>query len=178
MLYPMTIETIIRTISLILAPVVMITSCAIFLNGLFTHYEHISARLRAMHRERLELFQTAGTGRSRAGETTAGIGVQRILEIEMQLPNMLRRQKLIRNAVVAIGIAISICVISMFIIALAAITNSPLAAEIALLAFLTGTGALLVGVLLTTLELYRSHREVVYEIQHGLSLRKEDDSFP
>jgi uncharacterized membrane protein len=62
----------------------------------------------------------------------------------------------------------------MFIIALAVITNTPLTAGTALLAFLIGTGALLVGIVITTLELYRSQREVAYEIRHGLSLRKED----
>ncbi len=54
----MSIDTIIRAISLILAPVVMISSCAIFLNGLLGHYRDISAPLRAMHRERLEFLQT------------------------------------------------------------------------------------------------------------------------
>jgi uncharacterized membrane protein len=65
-------------------------------------------------------------------------------------------------------------VFSMFIIALAVITNTPAIAAAALLAFLIGTGALLVCIVITTLELYRSQREVAYEIQHGLSLRKED----
>ncbi len=168
----MSIDTITHTISLILAPVVMISSCAIFLNGLFGHYQTIAARLRAMHRERLELLQTAGT--STTAEVSVGIIVQRILEIDTQLPNMLRRHKLIRNAVVAIGVAISIFITSMFIIALATAANSPLAAVIALLAFLIATGALLVGVITTTVELYRSHREVSYEIQHGMSLKKEN----
>jgi Protein of unknown function (DUF2721) len=168
----MSIDTITHTISLILAPVVMISSCAIFLNGLFGHYQTIAARLRAMHRERLELIQTAGT--STTAEVSVDIIVQRILEIDTQLPNMLRRHKLIRNAVVAIGVAISIFITSMFIIALATAANSPLAAVIALLAFLIATGALLVGVITTTVELYRSHREVSYEIQHGMSLKKEN----
>jgi Protein of unknown function (DUF2721) len=168
----MSIDTITHTISLILAPVVMISSCAIFLNGLFGHYQTIAARLRAMHRERLELLQTVGT--STTAEVSVDIIVQRILEIDTQLPNMLRRHKLIRNAVVAIGVAISIFITSMFIIALATAANSPLAAVIALLTFLIATGALLVGVITTTVELYRSHREVSYEIQHGMSLKKEN----
>jgi hypothetical protein len=170
----MTIETIIRTISLILAPTVMITSCMLFLNGLIARYEHITARMRAMHRERLELLQAAGPDGSSAAGRKLVLSIQRIVEIERQLPEMLRRHKLVRNAVVAIGIAIVIFVLSMFIIALAALTNSSLTAEIALLAFLTGTGALLVGVLFTTRELSQSHLEVVYEIQHGLSLKKEE----
>ena len=75
---------------------------------------------------------------------------------------------------VAIGVAVSIFITSMFIIALASATNSSLAAAIALIAFLLGTGALLVGVITTTIELYQSHREVSYEIQHGLSLKQEN----
>jgi hypothetical protein len=167
----MSIDTIIRTISLILAPVVMVSSCAIFLNGLFGHYQTISARLRAMHRERLELLQTVDV--STAAKRPVNITIQRILEIDTQLPKMLRRHELMRDAVVAICGAVCIFITSMFIIALASATNSSLAAVIALIAFLLGTGALLVGVITTTIELYQSHREVSYEIQHGLSLKQE-----
>ena len=169
----MTIDSIIRTISLTLAPVVMITSCAILLNGLLTRYESVSARMREMHRERLELLH----GLENTNNTIApssGFSTLRIHEIEVQLPNLLRRHKLIHNAVLAENSAILLFVSSMFIIALAVLTNNILTATIALLAFLIGTGALLVGVIITTLELSRSQREVTYEIQDGLKLRKED----
>jgi Protein of unknown function (DUF2721) len=169
----MTTEMIVRTISLILAPVVMITSCVLLLNGLLTRYEIISARMRAMHRERLDLLQVIGYKTS-DGEPTLGFSMQRVQEIETQLPPLLYRHKLIRNAILAVNVAILIFISSMFIIALAVITNTPLTAGTALLAFLIGTGALLVGIVITTLELYRSQREVAYEIRHGLSLRKED----
>ncbi len=65
----MTTEMIVRTISLILAPVVMITSCVLLLNGLLTRYEVISARMRAMHRERLDLLQVMDSKTS-SGEST------------------------------------------------------------------------------------------------------------
>lgn len=42
----------------------------------------------------------------------------------------------------------------------------------ALVAFLMGTGALLVGVLITTTEVRRSHHEVMYESQRVLDLGK------
>ena len=92
----------------------------------------------------------------------------------MQLPRLLQRHKLLRNAVLAENMAISFFITSMFIIALAPLTNSSLIATTALLIFLTGTGVLLVGVIITTLELSRSQREVTYEIQDGLKLKKED----
>jgi hypothetical protein len=169
----MTIDAIIRTISLILAPVVMITSCAILLNGLLARYESVSARMRAMHRERLELLQ--GLRNTSSGAVpTVGFITQRIHEIEAQLPQLLQRHKMIHDALFAINAAIVLFVICMFIIALAVLTNSTLIATIALLTFLTGTGMLLVGVIITTLELSRSQREVAYEIQDGLRLRKED----
>ena len=92
----MTIEMIIRTISLILAPVVMITSCALFLNGLLARYEFISNRMRTMHRERLELLETLGDSAG-SDKPTPGFIKQRVSEIEIELPNILRRHKLIRE---------------------------------------------------------------------------------
>ena len=169
----MTIDTIIRSISLILAPVVMITSCSIFLNGLLSRYDSISIRMRSMHHERLELLEVLGN-RSSDTKPTVGFSTQRIHEIEVQLPNLLLRHKMIRNAVLVVDAAILILVTSMIIIAASALSNSTLIAIIALLVFLIGTAALLAGVIITTLELSRSQREVTYEVQHGLSLKKED----
>jgi len=169
----MTIDSIIRTISLILAPAVMISSCAIFLNGIITRYESVGARMRAMHHERLELLQGLEHTTS-SGVPPGGFSTHRIHEIEVQLPHLLQRHKLLRNAVLAENSAIAFFVTSMFIIALAALTNSSLIATAALLIFLIGTGVLLVGVIITTLEISRSQREVTYEIQDGLKLRKED----
>ena len=169
----MTIDSIIRTISLILAPAVMISSCAIFLNGIITRYESVGARMRVMHHERLELLQGLDHITS-SGASTDGFSTHRIHEIEVQLPRLLHQHKLLRNAVLTENTAIAFFVTSMVIIALAALTNSSLIATAALLSFLIGTGALLVGVIITTLELSRSQREVAYEIQDGLKLKKED----
>ncbi len=151
----------------------MITSCAILLNGIITRYESVNVRMRTMHRERLELLHGL-RNITNSGVPTDEFNTRRIHEIEVQLPLLLQRHKLIRNAVLAENSAILIFVTSMFIIALAVLSNSTLIANIALLAFLIGTGALLVGVIISTLELYRSQREVAYEIQDGLRLRKED----
>ena len=169
----MTIDSIIRTISLILAPAVMISSCAIFLNGIITRYVSVSARMRALHHERLELLQGLEQTTS-SGVSTDGFSTHRIHEIEVQLPRLLHRHKLLRNAVLTENTAIACFVTSMVMIALAALTNSSLIATAALFIFLFGTCALLVGVIVTALELSRSQREVTYEIQDGLKLRKED----
>ncbi len=167
----MNIDATIRTINLIVAPAVMVTSCTLFLNGLLQRYHAISSIMRTMHRERLDLLRTIG--KSAAFESIDGITRERIREIERQLPSMLLRHNLIRNAVLFVNIAIVVFVLSMFIIAAANITNSSWMVIVALFCFLAGMGVLLTGVLTTTTEAYRSHRELTYEIQHGLSLGKE-----
>ena len=53
----------------------------------------------------------------------------------------------------------------------AAVVSVPIAKRLGLGSVL---GYLLAGVIITTLELSRSEREVAYEVQHGLSLKKED----
>jgi hypothetical protein len=54
----MSAETITRTIQLIVAPVVMLSACAIFVGGFLAHYEAINARMRTIVRELLELLRT------------------------------------------------------------------------------------------------------------------------
>jgi Protein of unknown function (DUF2721) len=169
----MNIDTTIRTISLIVAPVVMITSCALFLNGLLQRYYAISSTMRMMHRERLDLLRATGKSVTSALESMDGVTAERLREIETQLPSMLLRHNLIRNAVLVVDIAILVFVLSMFIIAAANMTNSSWIAIVALCCFLAGMGVLLTGVAITTIEVYRSQRELTYEIQHGLSLGKE-----
>ena len=151
----------------------MISSCAIFLNGIITRYESVGTRMRLMHHERLELLQRLELT-TNSSVPAAGFSTHRINEIEVQLPRLLHRHILLRNAVLSENTAIAFFVISMFIIALAALTNSTLISVAALLIFLIGTGALLIGIIITTLELSGSQREVAYEIQDGLKLRKED----
>jgi len=167
-----TIEMIVRTISLILAPVVMITSCVLFLNGLLGRYEVITTRMRAMHHERLDILEVLGESIT-SNHAVRSVREGRAQEIELQLPALLHRHKLVRNAMLAVNGAILLFVGSMFVIALAVVTSAPPLAAGALLVFLAATGLLLVGVVITTVELYRSQREVAYEIRHGLGLKLE-----
>ncbi len=169
----MDIEATIRTINLIVAPAVMVTSCTLFLNGLLQRYHAISSIMRTMHRERLQLLRAADKSATDALASIDSVTSERLREIERQLPSMLVRHNLIRNAVLVVNVAILVFVLSMFIIALANIANSSWLVIVALFCFLAGMGVLLSGVAITTIEAYRSHRELTYEIRHGLSLGKE-----
>jgi hypothetical protein len=164
----LTVDSLTRVIGAILAPVVMVTSCSIFMNGLFTRYESVGARMRSLHRERLDLLDET---RQLAAATATSHQRRRIDEIEHQLPGLLRRHRLIRNAVMAVSLALIVLVGGMFLIAAAEITGSATAALLALLAFLLGTAAFLAGVAIAAFELWHSQREVEYEIQDGLKIR-------
>ena len=111
----MDIEMVARNIQLILAPVVMVTSCAILLGGLLGRYAAINDRLRAMNRERLDLWY--------AGATQDAFHMERLREIDAQMPDLLRRHKFVHNSVLAIFAAILIFVASMFVIAFATGAN-------------------------------------------------------
>jgi len=107
--------------------------------------------MRAMHHERLDLLHQLGDATSH-GVPSDGFSTHRIHEIEVQFPHLLQRHILLRNAVLAENAAIAFFVTSMFIIALAILTNSSPIATAALLIFLIGTGGLLLGIIITTLE--------------------------
>ncbi|NJL20707.1 MAG: DUF2721 domain-containing protein [Leptolyngbyaceae cyanobacterium SM1_3_5] len=85
-------------------------------------------------------------------------------EIDRQIPLLTRRHRLLQNTVLVIYGAISIFLINMFAIALTVVIGSDVAATFALLLFLLGTGVLLLGVFLTTVEVQMSHRAICYEV--------------
>jgi hypothetical protein len=151
----MDIETVTRTIQLILAPVVMVTACAILLTGMLSRYAAINDRLRAMARERLELLATAD-----------GLAGERLEEIDTQLPTLLHHHKLAHDSVLFVYYAVAVYIADMFVIAAIAAAGAVWASIAVLLLFLAATGLLFVGVLLTALEVRTSHQALHYEVQH------------
>ena len=164
-------QTIANTIQLIIAPVVMVTACAIILSGLLTHYAAVNDRLRLMTRERLDLLRALRLETGNPGGVDP-YTVERLDQIDRQMPELLNRHQFIRQAVLAMYSAILIFILSMFVIAIAVMTNAPLLATAALAVFLAGTAALLVSVLLVVLEIRVSHRTLQYEVERVLSLHR------
>jgi len=164
----MSAELVTRTIQFIIAPVVMVSACAILLGGLLGHYAAINDRLRALVRERLDLLRAAGV------KTTAvdAITIERLEEIDAQVPDLLRRHKLVHDAVLANYSAVLLFVVSMFVIALAVASGSAWLATAVLILFLLGTAVLLLGIALTALEVRNSHHAIQYEVKRVLALNK------
>ena len=79
-----------QIIQFIVAPVVMISSCALILNGLLARYGAINDRLRLMTHERLELLRT---------DKNDPLTAERVSEIDRQIPILLHRHKQLHDAV-------------------------------------------------------------------------------
>ena len=161
----MTADEIARTIQLILAPVVMVSACAITLNGIMSHSQAVNDRLRLMTRERVDLLRGV-QGDERFADA-------RLIAIDHEAPDLLRRHHLVRDSLLAIDAAMAIFVACMLAIAVASVSGSSQVAQGVLALFLLGTLLLLVGVVLSAIEIRISHRALEYEVRQTLALRRD-----
>lgn len=150
-----------QTIQLIIAPVVMITACMLFQNGVLVRYTSIGQRIRSLTHEQFELL------RASQGDD---FDLERLEEIDRQLPLLTRRHRLIQKAVLLAYGAIAILILTMFAIALSVAFNAGIISILALMLFLAGTGVLFIAILLTSLEIRISHRALCYEVH--LSIKR------
>lgn len=143
----------------------MVTASGIVLNGLLSRYTAVSDRLRALAQERLALLRTEPDRYKH----------ERRLEIDQQLPELLRRHRLLRDAALAIYVGITVFVASMFAIAIASATRSSDLAAVALGSFLAGTAGLLVGSVLAAREVRTSDRAVRFEVERIAGIKAEPE---
>jgi hypothetical protein len=153
-----------RTIQLIIAPVVLITACAIIQGGILGRFMYVGQRIRSIASERLE--------RLHIGNQDDAFSLERIQEIDRQVPLLKQRHRLLQRAVLLTYTAITIFLISMFVIALAVALSTAGIAFLALICFLLGNCFLLIGVIFAGQEIRLSHRAICYEIDRISSLHK------
>jgi hypothetical protein len=158
-----------QTIQLIIAPVVMVSACGVILNGLLSRYASVNDRLRTMAHERWDLIRTMRTSGDGSSEPDPNI-VERLQEIDIQIPQLLRRHHQLRNAVLLLYVALLCFIVCMFLIAAGTLLDVQPLATATLTIFLFGAGFLLVGVSWTVLEVYHSHVALTYEAERVLSL--------
>ena len=158
----MSAEAIMRTIQLILAPVVMVSAWAIFVGGLLSHYEAINGRMRSMARERLELLRTSAEADRFVNE--------RLAELDTQLPQLVERHALVHHSLLAAYTGILILVASMCAIAFSAVVAAEWLVGLVLAMFVGGILAMLLSVILIALEVRTSRRAVTFEVQRVLRI--------
>lgn len=145
-----------KTIQLIIAPVVLITACALIQNAILVRYAAVGQYMRSLALERLQLL--------RSNKTIDLFYLERLQGIDRQIPLLTQRHRLLQKTVIMVYGSISIFLVNMFAIALTVAIGSDAASTFALVLFLLGTGVLLAGVCLTTLEIHMSHRAICYEV--------------
>lgn len=170
----MTAEAITRTIMLILAPAVMLSACSIFVGGVLSHYTSLSDRIRALSRERLDVVRTLRS-RQDGPDLVRPIALERLGEIDGQLPDLLGRHQLVHHATLAVYGAIAIFILTMCVIALTAAVSADWMAVLVLGLFLAGVLAMLLSVLLITLEIRTSRRALQYQVERVVRLAAEPD---
>jgi hypothetical protein len=165
-----TVASIIQTIQLIIAPVVLVTACAILLAGIQSRYAAVNDRLRLLTRERLDLFRRDDDSRLVPPPSSNVYAVERLTEIDAQVPGLLRRHRLIRDSLVLIYVAVAIFLLSMLTIAVAVALQPPIFAVLALGLFLLATMALLAGVILSIADVWLSHHALDFEVNRVMNL--------
>jgi len=168
MMKPLTTPEIIQ---FILAPVVMITACALLLNSLGSRYATVANRLRSLGHERFELLQ-----KTDEPETRFSFIQERIQQIESQLPDLLNHHRSLDHAILRIYVAIALFLASMFILSGAAMTQWRPLEMIALIVFLAGVGFLFLSILFTAIDFRQSHKVTENEVKRicGFLSRSQD----
>jgi len=140
---PPTSQLIVQMVS----PAVMLSACGLMLLGLGNRYGRVVDRIRAFSSEWRDLKKLA-------------TDPERLRTLELQLPDLFRRGKLLRNAVLFFYVAIFLFVLCSFVIPL---TNSPLP----LLLFCAGMACVLTGTLFALRETLLSFRLITLEVSTG-----------
>jgi drug/metabolite transporter (DMT)-like permease len=155
-----------QVIQQIVAPVVMVTACAIIISGMMTEYGAINDRIRGLDQERLNLLR-AGL----AAAVLDPVAKERIGEIDTQVPRLVHRHEQVQIAILLAYGAILCLVASMISIAIATRVNP--VATVTLVLFLGGVVTLLVSIAWMAREIRGSHDAVRFDAQTVRSLSLE-----
>ncbi len=122
-----------------------------------------------MDGERLDIL-TGATGTLRSAAEVPPASRERLTQIDTQLPMLLRRHRLLHNAVLAIYAGVAVLVLSVIAIAVAVTGSSAAAGTTALALVLAGTMMLLGGLLFAARSIMISMNAIDYEVRRTLSL--------
>lgn len=150
------------------APVVLITAAAILSGALLTMYSSVNDRMRAMDGEHLGIL-TGAAGTLLSAAEVPPAGRERLIQLDTQLPMLLRRHRLLHNAVLLIYAGVAVLVLSVIAIGIV-VTGSSGAGTAALALVLAGTVMLLGGLLFAARSIMISMNAIDDEVRRALSL--------
>ena len=156
----------VTAVQAMVAPVVLITTAAI-LSGALLMYSSVNDRMRAMDGERLGILTSAAGTLLSAAEVPPA-GRERLTQIDTQLPMLLRRHRLLHNAVLSIYAGVAVLVLSVIAIGVAVTDSSGAAGTAALALVLAGTVTL--PLLFAARSIMIAMDAIHYEVARALSL--------
>jgi Protein of unknown function (DUF2721) len=161
--------TAVNAISDMVAPVVLLTVGGMISNGLITICNDIDNHMREMTRERLEILR-GPKGQVLKADAVPAIDQERLYEIGVQLPMLLRRHKLTRLTVLTIYVALVVLGLSIVVIAIAVALNEEIAGRVALGLVLAGTIIMVLGLGVAAMSLAKSADAITYAVKRTSSL--------
>jgi len=144
--------TIIQIIQSMLAPGIMISACGLLLLGMNNKYSLVVNRIRLLNEEKRK--------------TPIDIGKQERLDaINMQLPLLIGRLTLIRNAVFFYSIAVAIFVMVILVIGFKFLVNFQFIPSVIIILFIIGILCVLAGIINAAAEVWKGYKIVKIEIE-------------
>lgn len=157
---PVNITETINIIQILLTPVLMISACGLLLLTMQNRYGRLNDRLRELSRERMDISEESNPSKSKY--RTA---------IDRQIPDLLKRNKILRDALVSTFSSVLCFILVIFFIALVIFNMTRLSPLFPLLVFFVGQFFLLLGIICMVREAFISHRAVTYETREILNLQ-------
>ena len=153
----------VNAISAVVAPVVLLSVGSLISNGLLTVYNSVNERVRMMTRERVDIL-TGPAGEKLEVASVPVMGRERLDEIKIQLPLILRRHRLTRLSVLTIYAGVGVLGLSIVVIAIAVVLDNETAGRVALGLVLAGTVVMLLGIGVAALSLAKSADAISYAV--------------
>ena len=148
-----------RIIELMLAPAIMISACGLLLLGINNKYSIVVNRIRLLNQESRSIRKKIGSQEYSSDEDV------RLEVIAKQIPRLMYRLKLVRNAVVSYATAVGLFVSTSLLLGVAYLTEAAGFNSIIMTAFLLGMTSVLVGILFMGIETIKGYSIVEFEVE-------------
>ncbi len=150
-----------RIIQTLVAPVVMISACGLLVLAFYNRLAVLVSRVRAFNHERLELLEELQEAPADQSTDRKDTLKRRLDAIQLQVLEILKRSRLIRNTLVCLVICIKCMVICSLFLGLSMVSHD--FEYGALLFFCAGMIILLFGMVFALMELVRCLTPVALE---------------
>jgi hypothetical protein len=151
-------KSVIQLIQLIIAPAVMINACGLLLLTINNKFTTVLNRIRALNDEKRRHMHIAG---ERALGPLENV---RFNSISRQLQTLMKRAKMIRNAIFCFFISVALFVGSSLLIGFSIMIGAMELREVILSMFLIGMVSVLVGIVFASIDVFRGYKVVEFEV--------------